>query len=446
VLVWDQMTWIVSAPVLQGSLRVSDLGLGAAMIGYGLAATAPQPLAHRAADRFGNRQVLLLGLLLLAGACAAAAFVRNGTELVLARSAIGAGAALVLVAGWRLRAAGRSAGASGGRGGVLVAAGIAAGTGLVGTGLLIERVGWRAVPAATALLVLLSILLLAGASAESSAAGAARAGVEPAPRAVDSGRRAIVAGLAAAVGSAPLVPLMQFLQIDLGYSPLTAGLRTLPMVVAAGVASAAVGGLARTRVVRGVGPAGFLLAAVGMGLLSRIELPVYDVFSVLDVAAGYRQALMGTVLFGAGFGLVLGRLALPVRLAVDPSRPTARNPGIGLTVTLPVGGALGGAAATLVMARTFHPLASLAEDGRTPELAGLEDGVVAGIRILWPMGDIGSVLLLAVHHYFIDALRHVALFTAGIAVLGMLFALFLPVPSSRLPSPSPEDGGPQDSR
>jgi EmrB/QacA subfamily drug resistance transporter len=153
--------------------------------------------------------------------------------------------------------------------------------------------------------------------------------------------------------------LMQYLQLVLGYSPLTAGAAILPIVGLTMIFAPLSGALVHSLSARNLMAAGMLILAAGLGLLAT-----------LTPRTAYWHILIAGSLFGIGIGVTL----TPASDAVMGSR-AGQRPGVasGINDTVQeLGSALGVAILGAVVAGHFaaglaHQPASLA--GNTGSLA-----------------------------------------------------------------------------
>ncbi|MGO9498853.1 MAG: DHA2 family efflux MFS transporter permease subunit [Solirubrobacteraceae bacterium] len=149
----------------------------------------------------------------------------------------------------------------------------------------------------------------------------------------------------------------QFLQFDLGYSPLQAGLRILPIAAMLGVAAASASITARLIGIKFTAAAALLAIAGGLWQISAAS----------TVSATYGDVLPGLLLIGFGAGLLLPTATN----SVVGSVPQADS-GIGSavnTVALQVGGALGVAVIGSLMLTRYQSHISSALVGRHVPLA-----------------------------------------------------------------------------
>ena len=142
---------------------------------------------------------------------------------------------------------------------------------------------------------------------------------------------AYLAVAAAVVGSFGMfLMLTYYFQVILHYSPLRAGVAFLPLTVAVSASAYGLGSRLLTRVAPGklIVP-GLLVAAAGLGLLTRI-----------DASSGYLTLILpAQVLLGAGMGCVFTPAISVATSGVEP-----RNAGVAAaaaTTSMQVGGSVG---------------------------------------------------------------------------------------------------------
>ena len=208
--------------------------------------------------------------------------------------------------------------------------------------------------------------------------------------------------------------LTLYLQNVLGYSPLEAGLRFLPISLLAFVVAPLAGKLAERWSVRGFLGAGLLLVACSLLLMNGIE-PGDD----------WTTLLAGFVLGGIGIGCINPPLATAAVGVVDVRRSGAAS-GINSTFRQ-VGTATGIAAlGALLQVRVEDRLAGV------PLPPGARDGVVeaasaGAIRQVAqdaPPGERARLVEL-VQRAFIDGLDEILVVAAAVAFVGGLLALAL---------------------
>ncbi len=360
-------------------------------------------------DRFGRKRLFLLGLAVFAGASVGAALSGSVDLLIAWRAAMGAGAALTIPSSLSIindvfrdpaeRA--RAIGAWGGTIGLGIAVGPIAG------GLLLARFWWGSIFIVNVPIVVAGILgalvlvpdsknasaerpdpggavlsiaglgLLLWAIIEAPAKGWASGEVVGAGLAslavlgafvgwearsrhpmlklgFFSDRRFSVAAAAELLGTFGLLGTLflqtQFLQFDLGYSPLRAGLCILPLAAVLVVSAALAPIAARVIGIKFTVAAG--LAAIAGGL--------WQISAVSGLTTTYGQVVPGLLLIGLGAGLLIPTATNSVVGSVpqgDSGIGSASN-----AVALQVGGALGVAVIGSVMSTRYqdHLTAALA--------------------------------------------------------------------------------------
>src|ERR1035441_9192587 len=165
----------------------------------------------------------------------------------------------------------------------------------------------------------------------------------------------------------------QFLQFDLGYSPLQAGLRILPIAAVLGVSASVSPIIARVIGTRFTTAAG--LAAIASGL--------WQMSAASTIAATYGSVVPGMLLIGLGAGLLLPTATNSVVGSVPQG-----DSGIGSAtngVAIQIGGALGVAVVGSVMLTRY-------QNHMTATLAGRHVPIAATHTIL---GSLGGALAVA---------------------------------------------------
>ncbi|MFD7084582.1 DHA2 family efflux MFS transporter permease subunit [Streptomyces sp. NPDC059918] len=133
------------------------------------------------------------------------------------------------------------------------------------------------------------------------------------------------------------LPLMIYLQDDLGFSPLAAGAATVPMFALSSVCARLAGGRSDTTGPRVLPATGFALLIVGTGSLAWLLRPDIGVW-----------ALMPSLLVsGIGIGLVSAPLARIATRSLEPSLVGSAS-GV-FNTTRQLGGALGSAATGVIL-------------------------------------------------------------------------------------------------
>lgn len=223
--------------------------------------------------------------------------------------------------------------------------------------------------------------------------------------------------------------LTQHLQFVLGYSPLEAGFRVLPvavLIVAAPLSARLVESVG-TKIVVSVG---LLTVAAGLTLLSTVE-----------VASGYGLVAASIAVIGAGMGFTMA----PATESIMGSLPLAKA-GVGSAMndtTRMVGGALGVAVLGSVLASSYGSAIEPALRGAPPQLVqAAGDSIGAAASIAAQLGPAGRPLLEAARAAYIEGMGEAVLVGAAVAAVGaILVLLFLPARPGR-PEGSEAAGAP----
>ena len=217
--------------------------------------------------------------------------------------------------------------------------------------------------------------------------------------------------------------ITQYLQLVQGYSPLEAGLRTLPFAIATGVTSplaiVAMHRWGSKLVVAG----GLAVMSVGFVLASFVEVDTpYTGLTVISM-----------VTIAIGLGLTTG----PATESIMGALPEEKA-GVGSAVndtTRELGGTLGVAVVGSVFASVYgaalvDALQPLGLPGELLDAAGESTAAALSIAQSLP-GDIGAGVVSAAQEAFIDGLSTGSLVAAGVAAAGAVVALsFLPARQS----------------
>jgi hypothetical protein len=208
--------------------------------------------------------------------------------------------------------------------------------------------------------------------------------------------------------------LTQHLQFVLGYTPLQAGLRILP------VAALIVAAPLSARLVERVGTkivvfAGLLIVAGALWLLSTVEL-----------TDGYGPVAAALALLGTGMGFTMA----PATESIMGSLPLAKA-GVGSAMndtTRQVGGALGVAVLGSILASSYAAAIQPALRGAPPQIAQTAgDSIGAATTIAARLGPQGQGLLQAARSAFIQGMGDAVQVGAGAAAFAaLLVLLFLP--------------------
>jgi EmrB/QacA subfamily drug resistance transporter len=212
--------------------------------------------------------------------------------------------------------------------------------------------------------------------------------------------------------------LTLYLQNVLGYSPLEAGLRFLPVSLLSFLVAPVAGKLAERLPVRGFLGAGLILVGCGLLLMNGIQ-PDDD----------WTTLLPGFILAGIGIGCVNPPLATAAIGVVEPQRSGAAS-GINSTFRQ-VGTATGIAGlGALLQARVSDHLSAALAGAPLPPGArdGLAEAVSSGnIQAVAGAAPRGarSDLVAAAQGAFIDGLDEILVVAAAVAFVGGLLALAL---------------------
>jgi EmrB/QacA subfamily drug resistance transporter len=208
--------------------------------------------------------------------------------------------------------------------------------------------------------------------------------------------------------------LTQHLQFVLGYTPLQAGVRILPiaaLIVAAPLAAR----LAEPIGTKLVVVAGLLLVAGALWLLSTVQL-----------GDGYGLVAAALALLGTGMGLTMA----PATESIMGSLPLAKA-GVGSAMndtTRQVGGALGVAVLGSILGSSYGAAIQPALQGGPPQVAqAAGDSIGAAAAIAARLGPPGQGLLEAAREAFVQGMGDALQVGAGVAALAaLLVLLFLP--------------------
>ena len=217
--------------------------------------------------------------------------------------------------------------------------------------------------------------------------------------------------------------LTQYFQFVLGYSPLQAGVRLLPMALTMMVVaplSARIVERIGTKIVVATG-----LFLVAIGVLSLVQL---------DVTTGYENIVWRLVVLAVGMGLTMA----PATESIMGSLPLARA-GVGSAVndtTRQVGGALGVAIIGSVLASTYGTQVGDAVAGQQlPSGVANEAQNSLGFALETAGrlgGPAGEALATTARTAFVDGMHQGFLVAAAVAFVGSIVALvWLPARARR---------------
>src|SRR5271166_1333112 len=221
--------------------------------------------------------------------------------------------------------------------------------------------------------------------------------------------------------------ITQYFQLVHGYSPLSAGLRTLPFAIGVGAAAPAVPVLARRLGTKIVVPAGLMLMGAGFFIASTLG----------SSTAYFGPVLVSMVLMAVGLGLVTA----PSTGAILAVLPLAKA-GVGSAVndvTRELGGTFGVAVVGAVFSSVYGPrLAQLLHGAGSPAgaLAAAQQSPEAALQAAGRVpASAHAVIIDAANRAFVAGLSRGSLVCAGVVGLGAVFA-FLVLPR-RLPNTPP---------
>lgn len=357
----------VALPVIRDDLNASFQELQWVVDAYALTLASFMLTAGSIADLLGRRRIFVLGLGLFTLASLLCGLSTSATALDLARALQGIGGAAMFATSLALLAAaftGRERGTALGIWGATTGASVAIGP-LIG-GLLVQHVSWQSIffvnlpVGITAIVVTLRTVRE---TRDPSARGVDWAGLVTFSAALFALVFALVRSNAEGWGSTLIVGLLTatvvllalfvvierrqerpmldltlfrkpafagvsivafclsasmfsmflyltlYVQNTLGYSPLQAGMRFLPITLLSFVCAAVSGNLTERVPVRWLMAAG--LGAIGVGLL---------LMSGLDASSGWTALLAGFMVAGAGIGLTNPAIASTAVGVVDPRR------------------------------------------------------------------------------------------------------------------------------
>lgn len=197
--------------------------------------------------------------------------------------------------------------------------------------------------------------------------------------------------------------LTQYLQSVRGYSPLEAGVRTLPMMAAMVPSASASARWAERFGTRAVLRVGLILVGAGLAVLAS-----------LDIATPYWMLAAGLVVLGIG----MGNVAAPATGAVMTSLPVAKA-GVGSAVNdtaREVGGALGIAVLGSIVASRYSAGLDLPAGLSEPAAEMSRRSVGAAIGVAAELdASAGGALVAAARAAYTDAMSAALMVAAGVA-------------------------------
>jgi EmrB/QacA subfamily drug resistance transporter len=219
--------------------------------------------------------------------------------------------------------------------------------------------------------------------------------------------------------------LTQYLQIVQGYSPLAAGLATLPLAIMLVLIAPRSAALVVKFGQHRVQAVGLTLVAVGMVVLST-----------LSPTSPYWLMAIGLAILGAGVACTTA----PATNAIISSVPLSKS-GVGSAVndtTREVGGALGIAVLGSIVSSVFRSSMDGKVTGLPPELAAAANDNVGGAFFAASHlpGEAASRLITAASQAYTDAM-HVATLAAAVVAVGAAVMVYFLFPRD----PAPAFGG-----
>ena len=212
-----------------------------------------------------------------------------------------------------------------------------------------------------------------------------------------------------------LFVLTQYLQLVLGYSPLSAGVRALPFAIATAALSPVSPLLAKRFGTRVVIPAGMVL--MGIGLLD---------FATAGVHTSYPPLAIAVAIMGAGMGLVMAPASNTIMTTV-PAHQAGAGSAINDTIR-EVGGALGVAIVGSLSAAVYRShLTSLLAGAHVPAaMTHVATGSVAAANAVGAQvgGADGHQLAAAAHSAFVTSMADGMRVAAAVVALSALASFF----------------------
>ena len=206
----------------------------------------------------------------------------------------------------------------------------------------------------------------------------------------------------------------QYLQFVLGFSPLEAGFRVMPvatMIVAAPLSARFAERFGTKLVVT----TGLVIVAVAMSILATIT-----------VDTGYGRVAVALMILGAGMGTTMA----PATESIMGSLPLAKA-GVGSAMndtTRQIGGALGVAILGSILASSYGNAMEPVVSGLPPEAAEIAgDSIGGAAAVASQAGEAGAALMDAANAAFIGGMETAVWVAAGVALLGAVVTyLWLP--------------------
>jgi EmrB/QacA subfamily drug resistance transporter len=208
--------------------------------------------------------------------------------------------------------------------------------------------------------------------------------------------------------------LTQHLQFVLGYTPLQAGVRLMPvatLIVAAALSSRLVDRFGTKIVV----VTGLVIVSMALFLLTT-----------LSISSGYLPVALSIAILGLGMGTTMA----PATDSIMGSLPLGKA-GVGSAMndtTRQVGGALGVAIVGSIMSSSYSSHMVAAVKNLPPQAAAAaRNSVGAATAVASKAGPLGAAILRASHVAYINAMGDAVMVAAVVALLGAVVSLlFLP--------------------
>jgi DHA2 family multidrug resistance protein-like MFS transporter len=208
-----------------------------------------------------------------------------------------------------------------------------------------------------------------------------------------------------------LLLLTQFLQLVQGHSPLEAGLRLLPLAVAAAVGAPLTDAIVRRAGMRVAVGGAFALVAGALGALSALE-------------AGTSYALLGAAFVAIGLGA--GVAATAGSAAIMDAAPPERAGGAAAVqeTAFELGGALGVAVLGSIMAASYRGAIGVLPGLPAGAAEVARDGLTGAAEVADQLGEPGGRALMATANAaFVDGLGGTVLIGAAVMALVAVAAL-----------------------
>jgi EmrB/QacA subfamily drug resistance transporter len=224
--------------------------------------------------------------------------------------------------------------------------------------------------------------------------------------------------------------ITQYFQLVHGYSPLSAGVHTLPFALGVGAAAPVAPILARRLGTKIIVPAGLMLMAAGFFIASTVgsDTPFFG------------PVIISMLLMAIGLGLATAPSTDAILAVLAPGKA-----GVGSAVndvTRELGGTFGVAVVGAVFASVYGPQLTLLLHGLglpAPALAAARQSPAAALQIAHHApASAQATIINAAHQAFVHGLSRGSIVCAAAVALGAVFA-FLVLPR-RLPNPPPASG------